>query len=225
MKHFLSSIFLILLFSISKIEAQAFFEGELSYKIEYEIINKNIPKGMLEKQMGDSFKAFVKEDKYIMLLNTTGEFGWTKTTVRLDEGYSYIEYEKLDTIYKFKHDINKSELLKISRSSNDRKKILNEECEYVTLNYRSTNPNSAFGIIKGKHYFSPKYKLNADKYKNYKSDFWNLYVKESGAISIRNEHFYEGIFKSVSEVTQILEKDISDELFLLDKNKFVKLEK
>ncbi|RNC89219.1 MAG: hypothetical protein ED555_06885 [Allomuricauda sp.] len=53
-------------------QSQEYFEGKIHYKIEYETINKNIPDGLLEIQMGDSFDAYVKEDKYVMIYNGKG---------------------------------------------------------------------------------------------------------------------------------------------------------
>jgi len=35
--------------------AQEFFEGELIYKVDYELINENIPVELLENEMGNSF--------------------------------------------------------------------------------------------------------------------------------------------------------------------------
>ncbi|NAS32529.1 hypothetical protein GTQ40_16220 [Flavobacteriaceae bacterium R38] len=207
----------------SKINAQKFFEGELHYKIEYELINQNIPIEILKKEMGNSFKAYIKEDKYIMIHNTYGDLGWTKSITRLDEGYSYIEYQKSDTIYKYRLDVEENKLLEIKRISNKKKKVLKEMCEYVILDYESTDPNSFYKTKRGKYYFSPKYKLNPKKYKGHNEGFWNLYVKESGAISIRNESTYEGLFKSVSEVTKVINKEISNDLFKLDDSKIVKL--
>ncbi len=96
-------------------------------------------------------------------------------------------------------------------------------CESITLKYESTDPSSAFKITDGKHYFNPKYKLNYEKYKNYTSGFWNLYVKESGAISIRNEHLYEGMFKSVSQAVSVIEKKVPEELFIINESKIIKV--
>ncbi len=218
-----SLIIQIIFFSVTfHLSAQDFFEGELNYKIEYEVLNKNISVSILEREMGDSFDAYVKEDKYIMTYNSKGELGWSKTIVLLDEGYTYVEYEKSDTIYKYPLDDNKSKLIQISRNVNDQKKVLDEMCESITLKYESTDSNSMFRVTDGKHYFNPKYKLNYKKYKNYTSGFWNLYVKESKAISIRNEHLYKGMFKSVSQATKITKKKIPEELFIINQDKIVK---
>lgn len=212
-----------LIFICFQLNAQDFFEGELNYQIEYEVLNKNIPVSVLEREMGDSFSAYVKEDKYMMVYNSKGELGYRKIIIRLDEGYGYEEYEKSDTIFKYPLNNNKNKLIEISRNSNDRKKVLDEMCESVTLKYESTDPESIFKITYGKHYFNPKYKLNYEKYKNYTSGFWNLYVQEAEAISLRNEHFFKEMFNSVSQATKIIRKKILEKLFVIDKNKIVKI--
>ncbi len=219
LKHTLTFLLLVSISGFS----QDFFEGQIHYKIEYETINKGIPDGFLEVQMGDSFDAFIKEDKYIMVYNAKGELGAMKTIVRLDEGFSYLIYEQSDTIYKSRLDSRKNKLLALRRVNNEKKEVLGELCEYVILDYETNEPNTFFKIVRGKHFFNPKYALNAEKYRNYTSGFWNLYVNESQAISIRNEHEYEGLYKSVSFATVIEEKKIPDELFLMDNDKIIKL--
>ncbi len=62
--------------------------------------------------------------------------------------------------------------------------------------------------MRGKYYFNPKYKLNAKLYSEYTDCFWNLFVKESNAINIRNETEFYPLFKSIQEVTSIVQKNI-----------------
>jgi len=201
---------------------QDFFEGKIHYKIEYEKINTNIPDGFLETQMGDSFDAFVKEDKYIMIYNGKGEFGGWKNIIRLDEGFSYLIYDKSDTIYKSPLDKENGTLLTLKKITDEKKEVLGELCDYIILDYKVSDPNTFFSISRGKHYFNPKYALNVDKYKNYNSGFWNQYVGLANAISLRNEHEYEGLFKSISYATSIEPQRIPDEMFLMDKSKIIK---
>lgn len=203
---------------------QDYFEGKIHYKVEYEKINQNIPDGFLETQMGDSFDAFVKEDKYLMIYNTKGELGTIKTLIRLDEGYSYLIAEKSDTIYKSPLDNEKDKLLKLVKITDNKKEILGEMCDFVVLEYETNNPDNFFKISRGKHYYNPKYKLNPEKYKNHISGFWNQYVDAAQAISIRNEHEYEGLFKSVSYATEIEQQSIPDDMFMIDNTKIIKLE-
>ena len=73
-------------------------------------------------------------------------------------------------------------------------------------------------------YFSPKYRLNKEKYKDYGNGFWNDYVKETGAISIRNETEYTPFFKSISKAVSIMEKEIPNSLFEPNSNKPLKEE-
>jgi len=217
------STLIITLFFFS-LGAQEFFEGELHYNIEYESINENIPIEFLEIEMGKSFTAYVKEDRYAMIYHSTGQQGWMKIIVRLDQGYSYTEFEKLDTITKVKFGKGTNELIKFNRNTTDKKKILGEDCESITLEYKSKEKGSPFQEIRGKYYFNPKYRLNPNRYSEYTDGFWNLFVKESASISIRNEITFYPLFKSIQEVTSITEKKIDKGMFEPNKNKEIKIE-
>jgi len=214
-------IFLFLIFN-SKVFGQEYFEGELKYKIEYEPLHPNISKNMLETEFGNSFSAYVKEDRYTMIYHATGQIGWMKIIVRLDEGYTYTEFEKNDTIIKSKFGKKKNKLLIFKKNKDDKKEVLGELCESITLDYE-LEPDAFFPTQKGKYYFNPKYKLNSSLYENYTDGFWNLYVKESKSISIRNEIEYPSIFKSVSEATSITPKKISFEMFEPNKSKVISI--
>ncbi|TAI47138.1 hypothetical protein [Flagellimonas allohymeniacidonis] len=204
--------------------SQEYFEGELLYKIEYETLNKNISAEYMAKEFGDSFTAFVKEDRYTMIYNGSGSNGWMKIIVRLDEGYSYTEYEKLDTIAKTKFAPETSPLLLFERNHKEKKEVMGELCESVTINVLPGEDMSFVKEIRGTHYFSPKYRLNPEKYKEYGNGYWNDYVKESGAISIRNETEYQPFFISTSVAVNIEEMKLDDSLFEPNPNKPIRLE-
>ncbi|MDY8137676.1 hypothetical protein [Aquimarina sp. 2201CG5-10] len=216
-------ILLLILINVS-VFGQEYFEGELHYKIEYQTLHKQIPVSVLEREMGTSFTAYVQEDRYAMIYHAKGQRGWMKVIVDLKKGYSYQEFEKSDTIIKTKFGAEKEELITFKRNSNNKKKVLNELCESVTIEYKPMGTKAFFEKFKGRYYFNPKYKLNAELYKNYTSGFWNLYVKESESISIRNETEFLPLFKSVQEVTSIIKKEVSDKVFELNKTKIIKLE-
>lgn len=210
-----------LLFTYS-LTGQDFFEGELHYKMEFEALNKNISAEFMAKEYGDSFVAYVKEDRYAMIYNGSGTNGWMKTIVRLDEGYSYTEYEKLDTIVKTKFAPEIDRLVLFERNHKEQKEVMGEICESVTINMLPGEDMPFLKEIKGTHYFSPKYRLNPEKYKDYGSGYWNDYVKESGAISIRNETEYQPFFISTSEAVSIEEKELDDSLFEPNPNKSIR---
>lgn len=215
---------LVIIFFVYSLSAQEFFEGELNYKIQYELIDKNIPAEFLEIELGKSFTAYVQEDRYAMIYHAKGQQGWMKVIVRLDQGYSYTEFEKLDTITKSKFGKEINELIKFKRNPNDKRKILGENCESITLQYKSKEIGSPFQEIRGKYYFNPIYRLNANLYSEYTDGFWNLFVKESGAISIRNEIEFYPIFKAVQEATSITQKKVDKIMFEPNKNKVIKIE-
>ena len=224
MKKTLTITQLFICFITFNLTAQDYFEGQIDYTVAYESLNENIPEKYLATLMGDAFTAYIKEDKYVMIYNSKGEQGWSKTVVRLDEGYSYFEYENSDTIIKSRLDQNTDKLIEIKHDTDHKKSILGEDCESIVLKYESTDPNYPFKITDGRHYFNPKYKLNPEQYKHYTSGFWNKYIDLSGSVSIRNEHVYKGFFKSVSEAVKIDKKDISDNIFTFDDSKTIILQ-
>lgn len=211
----------LILFYVGAIHAQEFFEGEVKYNIEYQSNNANLPTSVLEQEFGTSFTAYVKEDRYAMVYHATGQQGWMKIIVRLDEGYSYTEFEKLDTITKSKFGTERNDLITFKRNQNDKKIILGETCESITLHYKPKDTSSFFSEMRGKYYFNPNYKLNATLYSEYTDGFWNLCVEESNALSIRNETEFYPHFKSIQEVTSIVQKNIDNDIFEPNANKVI----
>ena len=194
--------------------SQNYFEGEIEYQLSYEPINKNISSEILQKEFGKSFTAYVKEDRYALIYHAEGKQGWMKVIVRLDEGFSYTEFEKSDTISKTKFGSEKEELISFKRNTNDKKKVLGTDCESISINYKPKDvETSFFQLHKGTYYFDPKYKLNSRLYSNYTDGFWNLYVKESEAVSIRNEVEFYPLFKSIQEASSIEQKKVDDSVF------------
>jgi hypothetical protein len=203
---------------------QEYFEGEIQYNIEYVALNKNISTEYLKKEVGGSFTAYVKEDRYAMIYHAGGTNGWMKIIVRLDQGYYYTEFEKQDTIARTKFAPEKRELFLFERNHDEKKEVLGEMCESVTINHHPGDDIPFAKEIRSVHYFSPKYRLNKEKYKDYGNGFWNDYVKESGAISIRNETEYAPFFKSISEAVSIEEKKVPSSLFEPNSHKTLKEE-
>lgn len=193
--------------------SQDYFEGEINYTTAYTSLNPSIPTDFLETELGTSFTAYIKEDRYVMLNHATGEKGWAKVTIRLDQGYSYTETEKSDTIVKSKFGNDNNELLKFKRNTDDKKEVLGTLCESVTISYKPINTKTYFHKFNGTYYFDPQYKLNVELYKNYTDGYWNLFVEESGAISIRNETEYFPLFKVIQEAISIEKKEIPLHIF------------
>ena len=219
-KKLLGFIFLISINCFS----QEYFEGELNYNIEYESNNESISTNFLKKEFGVSFTAYVKEDKYAMIYYGKGQKGWMKVIVRLDEGFKYTEFEKSDTIVKTKFGKEKNDLISFKQNTDEKKEILGTECESITIEYEEGDSDSFIKEVRGKYYFDPKYKLNSALYSKYTDGFWNLYVKESESVSIRNEVEFYPLFKSIQEVTSIVEKKIDNTMFEPNKEKIIKIE-
>ncbi len=213
------ALFFLLLVSDSY--GQDYFEGQIEYQIEYEALNPSITSEYLATELGNSFTAFVKEDRYAMVYHATGDLGWMKIIVRLDEGYSYTEFEKIDTISKTKFGEKKHALLKFKRNTAHAKEILGEVCESITIHYEPKDDTAFFQTFRGTYYFNPTYKLNSQLYERYTDGFWNLFVKESKSISIRNETEFYPLFKSVQEAISIEKKEISYTIFEPNASKIV----
>jgi len=215
----ITSIFFLLF--ITTMSGQEYFEGVLEYKVSYESYAGFIPIETLEYDFGTSSTTYVQEDRYAMIYHGKGKFGWMKIIILLKEGYSYTEFEKSDTIVKSKFNNEKEELIEFKRNSDNKKVILNELCESVTINFKPLDPDAFYKEQRGTHYFNPKYKLNAKLYENYTNSFWNLFVAESNAISIRNETEFFPFFKKVDEAISIVAEDVPDAIFDLDPNKVI----
>ncbi|MEM7187010.1 MAG: hypothetical protein AAF466_10155 [Bacteroidota bacterium] len=200
---------------------QEYFEGVIQYNVSYQQLNENISVEYMEQEMGTAFTAYVKEDRYSMIYNAKGFNGWMKIVVRLDKGYSMVEYEKSDTIIKTPFGPETAKLLQFERNAAEKREVMGELCESVTMRYEASQSKAIYESFKGVYYFSPKYKLNASLYKEYKESFRNLYAEETGAISLRNEQEIAPYFISIAEAVSIDPKEISDKLFEPNPNKVV----
>jgi len=215
----IASFFFLLM--ITTMSGQEYFEGVLEYKVSYESSSEFIPVETLKSEFGTSFTAYVQEDRYAMIFHGTGQFGWMKVIVSLKEGYAFTEFEKSDTIMKTKLNKVQEGLIEFKRNSDNKKLVLNEWCESVTLKYKPSGPDVFYQEHRATHYFNPKYKLNAKLYENYTDGYRNLFVAESNAISIRNEIEFFPLFKQIDEATSIVAKEVPDAMFNLNPAKTV----
>ena len=206
---------------ISMTNAQEYFEGKIEYTVTYETLSPDIYVSYLEKEIGTSFTAYIQEDRFAMIYHATGEQGWMKTIIRLDENYTYVEFEKSDVIIKTKFGSQDYNFIALKRNPKDQKEILGELCESVSIEYDDQNSDPFYKNFKGTYYFNPKYKLNTKLYKNYTEGFWNLITEETGTISLRNESEYGNLFKSVEQATSIEQKSIPNVMFEPNKSKKV----
>ncbi len=217
-------LFTFLTLLVSSGYAQNYFEGEIYYQIVYDSSSNKLSKNSLIQEMGDSLTAYIKPDKFVLKHNTKGKYGRKRTIFLLAEGFSYIEYEKYDTILKFDLKKKSGELVSFEHNRDERKFVLNQLCESITIEFKSTDKDDYFQKKTGKYYFSSeKYKLNPEFYKNYRSNFWNLYVEKSGSISLWNEIEYFPIFKSTQQAYAIINTKVPDSLFEINTGKYIKL--
>ncbi len=209
----------------AQVNDSTYFEGEVHFDISNLSLNKMIPKEILDPEAGTKMIGKVKRNKYITYINTSGKKGKTKVIYLLEEAIGYIEYENSDTITKISLEENKDKLLEIKLNKTDKKEILGDSCESISMKFI---PDENYGIVSSVHevhYFNPKYRLDKKLYVTHKVNFWNQFVNLSGSISVRNENIVYPLFKTVMEATQIIEKEISEEEFKLNPSKIVKAEK
>ena len=203
--------------------SQKYFEGVIQYKISYESLNENIPVEFFRSELGSAITAYFKEDRFAMVHQGNGELGWMKTIVRLDQGYTYTEYAKSDTITKKQFGKDQEILLEFKPNKGDIKEVLNLPCESITLNIKMKDANEVFSEVHGTYYFHPKYKLNPKHYNNYSDEFWNLYVEESEAVSLRHDIVAKPYFKAVQEAVEIKEEKVTDRIFEPNEEKVIVL--
>jgi len=208
MKYIFKISLLFILSYSSSSQAQDYFKGIIQYKVSYESLHPNIQKQVLERSLGTSFTAYILEDRYATVYNIEGDKGWRKVIVRLDEGYTYTEYEKSDTIVKSKFGNSNEKLITAKKNKQSPKEVLGEKCQSVTLTTENTDPDAWYTLHSGTYYYSPKYKLNPQQYEGYVDGFWNEYVERAKAVSIWNKNEFRPYFTSISEATSIEEKEV-----------------
>ncbi|WP_430427346.1 hypothetical protein [Maribacter litoralis] len=194
-------------------QSQEYFEGEVHFKTKYEPLIENVPEELLVQEFGDTLIGYVQEKRYLMKSNTSGATGDQTLIMMMDENLIYYVQEKSDTIFRYPINKVEEELLDIHKIQDETKIVLGDVCPAVILNTKNNDSESPFTVSLGKYYYNPKYKLNKKAYENHKSGHWNLFVNESGAISVRNEVRHEPIYKSIMEAFLILPKEIPDVLF------------
>lgn len=218
----LGVLFLSLIYS-KNISSQDYFEGEIYFKVNYKSLDSIASENTMIFQLGDSITSYIKEDKFVLIRNSKGKLGKRKTIFFPEKGFSYVEYENLDTIFRYNLKKKSGMLLKFKRNTK-KKYVLNHDCESVIIEYKpNQSKKEIFSKISGEYFFSTdKFRLNPEVYSNYESNFWNLYVKESGAISLKSKVKYLPFFESTQKVYAIIKRGLSESIFIVDKNKFIK---
>ncbi|GGG25253.1 hypothetical protein GCM10011344_27400 [Dokdonia pacifica] len=209
---------------VQNIYGQDYFEGEILYNVTYESLDQNISSSILEREMGKSFSAYIKEDKYQLFYDAKGKLGWIKVSVFLNEGYTLTEYEKSDTLIKSPFGSQKEKLIDFKVISSNQKEVLGKMCKSILIHYESLNENSFFKEFRGTYYYYDEYKLNPKLYEKYTDGFWNLYVKESESVSLRNETEFLPFFRAIQEAVKITPKKIPDTIFNSNPNKYLLIE-
>ncbi|RNC86012.1 MAG: hypothetical protein ED557_04375 [Balneola sp.] len=195
-----------------------YFEGEVTFSVEHESINSEIPTDYFYYLFGNSMTGIVTEKKYKTITKSLG-LGISTTYYDLENKKVYMESSESDTIRWYPLDEENGELISVQRNKEEKKFLFDGLRESVTIEYIPNNPN--IERIVGTFYFHPDYKLNKELYANHKYSFWNLFINESGSISIRNESYIYPLFKSIAQVTNIEEREVLDSELEFDKTKIL----
>lgn len=198
--------------------SEIFFTGVVKFSIDNKSLNNNIPDQVFNDIIGQTMIGIVGANKYkVLSINSLND-----TTVVLYDlkGLKiYYNYPGSDTIFWRRLDQTPGELISIRRNQKPQKEILGEIRESVTIIYQ---PDDEYiDRYEGTYFFNTDHKLDKKIYAGHKDSFWNMFVDEAGSISIRNEIFASPLYSSVYEAYEIIERDVSEDEFEMDKNKVI----
>lgn len=209
---------LIFQFDSSAQSSQEYFEGEVTFVIEYESLDSEVPTDYFYYLFGNSMVGIVQEKRYKTITKSLG-LGVITTYYDLETKRVYMESSESDTVKWYPLDEEPGELISVQRNKEEQKYLFGELRESVTIEYL---PKETFiDRIVGTYYFHPDHKLNKELYANHKYGFWNQFINESGSISIRNESYAYPLFKSIAQVTNIEEREVLDSELEFDKTKIL----
>lgn len=216
---------LLFLFSISVIspsmlgqEKNNYFEGEVTFVINHKSLDPEYSDEYFDFIFGTGMTGIVKEDIYKTIIESEA-LGTLTTYYDLTNKRVYFEESRSDTIKWVPLDEYTGELISVDRNKAERKLLLGALRESVTIEYIPDDPYVE--KITGTFYFNTDHKLNKELYANHKYGFWNLFINESGSISVRNETVVYPLLISIAQVTKIEEREVSRDEFKLDPNKIV----
>lgn len=198
--------------------AKVYFEGEVKFRIESASLNPNIADKVIQDIIGGEMIGIVSENKY-KVININQEGDTLVGYYDLLDQKVYYDYENRDTIWWYSLNEAPGELISIQRNEKPQKEIMGKERESVTIRYLSKE--AYIDEFEGTYYFHPDYHLNRAAYSSHKENFWNLFVNETGAISIRNEVIARPLYTALYEAYEIKERDVSESEFEMDKNKVI----
>ena len=193
-----------------------YFEGEVSFKIYNSSLDLFISDSDVEDYFGDHMVGVVAEDFYKVTSTRSGKDSVIVYYHLLDDKVYYDDRKK-DTIFWSPLSKEPGRLISLTRNKMPKKEVLGEERESVTIEYEVNG--RAIKNFEGTFYFHPDYRLKKSSYKGHKMDFWNLFVNETGSISIRNEVYARPLYHSIYEAYKIERRTVLQEEFDMDPNK------
>jgi len=195
-----------------------YFQGEVYFSIDVQSLNPEMPDSVFTQFTGTDMIGYVGEDHYKVQF-FSGDYLLTEVYYDLIEKKIYYDGINSDTIYWASLEKEPGELISAKRNQKEKKKIRGAIRESITITYIPIDPY--LERIEGTYYFDETHKLNKSKYVNHKSNFWNLFIRESGSISIRNEVYYYPFYRATYQAHKIVERPISPKELEVPDNKII----
>ncbi len=223
MRNLLAIISCCLLLATCQNEAEQpvpYFEGEINYSIILSESDAGVTQEELEQMIGTEMTAYFAEDKYVLTYNTSGQMGKTKIYHFLDKGIGYVELENSPAITQFRLDEASGRLLDF-QVNGPTKEILGDSCTSITLSFESNPGTPDYTTTQHTYYYTPKYRLNSEKYSEYERDYLNRYMAEAQAVWLRQEVVNYPLYNAIIQATKIEAKALPAELFEFDQSKTI----
>ncbi|RMA57648.1 hypothetical protein [Ulvibacter antarcticus] len=218
--------FLILLVLISAFQAperKDFFEGKVTYQLEYDPIHKNATVEFLEENYGVTEIMYYKNGFYKKVtLNREGDT--VKTIIHnpiekrlygthISTGDTIMTYSSLDEV-----------MADYKSTKVEKETILNLKTFGIRYDFKMKTEFVTYGVEKSSitYYFTKKFKINPENHKNQKDGFYDEIVEQNPFLilkTISNDNF---IKEETKTATEIKEYKIDDSIFKVDSTKPIK---
>jgi hypothetical protein len=196
--------YLILMFLASVLSLQAqTFEGKITYSVAYESKVPNVSNDQLGMFMGATQEYYIKEGAYKTLSN--GQYFQMQLYVNV-ENRLYNKMAPSDTLYWIDGAFVDAPI----KGS----KLLEEKVEVMGLKCSILEVTTTTG--KTTYYFSEKYEMSPEFYKDHNFGGWNYFVQKTEALPLKI--VTEGAeYNTVSIATSVEAMKLNDTFFLLPK--------
>lgn len=162
--------------------AQESFEGIVTYKVEVEITNKDLPyQDYFIQKYGDSLQVFYsKEGNIFRQYHNTGPKGYDFHAYLIKNNHYYGKWKNLDTIYHYDAIDPAIELVEIKKGRSI--EILGQKCRSVVM--KMYDPRGEQNVIQYMYYSGKPY-LDPLLFENLKDMHTNRYHEISKSVPLK----------------------------------------